>query len=750
MAARIERWTVDYGDGPRDALVPHAWRQDVPVAWEGPAIYRATLDLTGDAWLVFHGVSYAATVRANGRALGRHEGIWDAWSVPLAGLRGTVELEVEVMKNGGPTYPVRDVASGFLPFVFHTFGGIYQGVDLVYSATDPLAEPPPAPPTRVRVEGHKVFVDGRPFYARGYLSWGWYPETGHTNPPAGTVRRELRLARERGFNLVKFCLWVPPQCFLELLREEGLFAWIELPLWDPSPDPAAQERIAAELERIVRQYRRHDHVILWTAGCELSHTVGAAYRQSLVEMVRRETGCPLVKDNSGGAEMYGGDLREYGTFDDFHPYCDAEFYPPVLDEMLTGARARRPAYLGEFNDLDVHRDLPRLRQERPFWTSSDPALNDQGVRWQHVIAQIFGTPLARGLDPRHDELMEASRQKAFFVRKYVYEAVRARQEYAGTVLTGWRDTPITTSGIVDDRYEPRFSPEEMAPWHGPDALFLIPTRRLVWLPEGNRPNWLDPYNFEEGPLFWRIGGHSERGLRGRLAWRLRDGDRVAASGEGEPMEVPPLESHELGEAHAQAVPPGEYVLEAEFAGVRNEWPIWVVPSPRPPAGWRKHDPGQALYGYDLGDGENLLCTSMPPDWADRLRAGHRIVWLMRDAATRLAPFWRECIHRVDDKEFWDRLGLGLNWSRWLPVSGERRIEPAEFAALLPPGAAVAPVLTRIDTRTYRETPIALRVRLGAGRMLATTLGPEGGRGMAPQVRWSPAGRHVLAQLMRSV
>ena len=36
-------WTVDYGSGPRPVSLPHAWRQDVPVAWEGPTVATAML-----------------------------------------------------------------------------------------------------------------------------------------------------------------------------------------------------------------------------------------------------------------------------------------------------------------------------------------------------------------------------------------------------------------------------------------------------------------------------------------------------------------------------------------------------------------------------------------------------------------------------------------------------------------------------------------------------------------------------------
>lgn len=176
-AVLIEDWTIDYGDGvERPIVVPHAWRQDVPVSWEGPATYRATLPPSAQhqapntfPWLIFHGVSYACIVRVDGLEIGRHEGIWDAFAIPVGATpssQGIVDamgashmpIEVEVVKNGGSMYPVRDVASGFLPYVFHSFGGIYKPVELVWSDTDPLANPRSALPTSVAVDGSKILL----------------------------------------------------------------------------------------------------------------------------------------------------------------------------------------------------------------------------------------------------------------------------------------------------------------------------------------------------------------------------------------------------------------------------------------------------------------------------------------------------------------------------------------------------------------------------------------------------------------
>ncbi|HXH61064.1 MAG TPA: hypothetical protein VNI20_06865, partial [Fimbriimonadaceae bacterium] len=471
-------WTVDYGEGPQPVSLPHAWRQDVPVKWEGPAIYRTEIDVAhDDEWLVFEGVSFRAEVLFDGEPVAQHEGIWDAFSVPLRGHQGrNVNVEVRVTKNGGETFPVRRVLSGFLPYVFNTFGGIYGAVRVVRSQADPCEDLPPAPQSRVVADGTHLMVDGKPFFMRGVLSWGWYPELGHTNPTDDDVRQEVSTAKSLGFNTIKFCLWVPRHRFFEILEEEGMFAWLELPLWDP--DPSGLDKMEEELGRIVRQFRRHSCIVAWTVGCELSGSTPPEFRRRLVQMVKDETGCPLVKDNSGGAEMYGGDLREFGTFDDFHPYCDTHFYPPVLESLRPGAREQRPILLGEFCDFDVHRDLARLKQEAPYWASADPALNDQGVRWQYDLPRVLAE--SRWANCDNSALIASSKSKRGWVRSRVMEAVYATPEIAGFVVTGWRHTPVSTSGLVDDALQPVYGQSKVDRWNRDDVLFLVPYRRPPW------------------------------------------------------------------------------------------------------------------------------------------------------------------------------------------------------------------------------------------------------------------------------
>ncbi len=135
---------------------------------------------------------------------------------------------------------------------------------------------------------------------------------------------------------------------------------MELPLWLPG-EGVDLEAWEAEVKRIVGQYRHQHRIVAWTLGCELSGETPPEFRERMVGWIQAETGAALVKDNSGGAEMYGGDAREYGTFDDFHPYCDGPWFGSVLESLGRGGRGTRPILLGETCDCDTHRSLVALR-----------------------------------------------------------------------------------------------------------------------------------------------------------------------------------------------------------------------------------------------------------------------------------------------------------------------------------------------------------------------------------------------------
>lgn len=733
----IDRWTVDFGDGPEQCRVPHAWRQDLDVRSEGPVIYRVTLKLPSQpAHLVFHGVSYACSISIDGEEVFEHRGIWDAFEVPLERWQGqTVDLGVFVVKNGGPTYPVRETAAGFLPFVFHTFGGIFREVELVLdTARRPLE--PAAPASRVRVDGSEILVDGQPFELRGLLHWGWYPELGHPNPGEDTIRQEIRAVKRLGFNTIKFCLWLPPHRYLRALEDEGMFAWLELPLWDPAPDAAVQDRLAVELEVISRQYRCHSNAIVWTAGCELGSTVFADMRERLANMLRNVTGCPLVRDSSGGAEMYGGDLRESADFDDFHPYFELPQLPSLMAQFAPGPRVVRPILLGETADCDVHRNLGKLHDQLPYWASSSVELNDPGVRWTHPLPKIVAESRFVADHEASERLRASSESKAAFVRKYAIESIRSSVDGSGFVLTGIRDTPISTSGLFRDDGSCRVEFEEARRWNGDACIFLIPFRQPTWIRGGNRAGWAEPYCQFEGDLYFRVGLRSPIDSGNGWSWRLESttGD-VVASGHEPPASIRANRPGELGIISVRAVAPGNYALVVESGRSSNLWLITVVAQldASEGRGLTVVDPSRRFGPIEASGGDLVLASRLGPEELSRWEHGSNVIAFIDSDWIEPMPFWRESGFEWPSK--WDSDNL---WHLFLSITPDCAIRP-------PVPWAEEVLLNRIDVRSYSEHAIVTRaVRDAGGKLIVTTLRPEGGVGTnSPGIARNPAGVWLL-------
>lgn len=739
----VDDWTVDYGKGESPCRVPHVWGQEFDIRSEGPVVYRVDLPLPREpASLLFHGVSYQCLVRVDGRQAAERRGIWDAFVVDLSEFAGrSVRIEVEVRKNGGPSFPVRESASGFLPFVHGTFGGIFRDVELVLNSDDVILETGP-PTTRVSVEGGRILVDSRPFFMRGVLHWGWYPEVGSPNPDEATIRDEVRKLARLGFNCIKFCLWLPPHDYLRILDEAGLFAWIELPLWDPAPIERAQQAIFDELQRIVRQYRRHSNVVAWTAGCELGATVDADARRGLYRMIAELTGCPLVRDSSGGAEMYGGDLREFADFEDFHPYFELPELQFLLDQFHRSARPPRPILLGETADCDVHRDLSALRRTMPFWASTDPSINDQGSRWQHDLPPAVESSKFSSDEDASGRLLASSESKAAFVRKHSVEAFRAHGDLAGYVLTGIRDTPVSTSGIFRDDGSSRVELEEARTWNGDNCLFMIPVRRPSWVNGGNRAGYRDPFCHFAGDLFIRIGAAFLGATTSSLEWRLSHakGDIVSEGAES-PAAVLAARPSEVAQLRIADVPCGDYTLRCSFQNASNEWPITVLPRARQDSlkGWGCVDPEGRFGDLKLDGSVHWLAGRMTASVEQAWQEGANVLFFAKDEFTIPSPFWREAGYEFDGID-------PLPWHRYWSITPDRAFERDL------PWPNCKTLMNRVDLRNYRENPVIVRAKsCRGGTLVATTLRPEGGVGTcSPGVTQNPSGLELILELIGAI
>lgn len=140
------KWHLALADQEGVVEVPGVWeRQGFFLNAEGPAIYTRRQHIPAD-WngakimLRFGAVSYYVEVRVNGQLAGAHEGLWTRFEFDVSALIRPGEtnvFELRVIKPGdeGDTYPYREALVGFIPYVSLTFGGPWQGIELIAHTT---------------------------------------------------------------------------------------------------------------------------------------------------------------------------------------------------------------------------------------------------------------------------------------------------------------------------------------------------------------------------------------------------------------------------------------------------------------------------------------------------------------------------------------------------------------------------------------------------------------------------------------
>ncbi|HNS52920.1 MAG TPA: glycoside hydrolase [Anaerolineae bacterium] len=626
----------------------------------------------------------------------------------------------------------------------------------------------------LRAQGAKLLLNRQPLYARMALSWGWYAGSRCPNPGPAQVRDDLLRLRSMGYNGVKLCLWFPPSYYFDLADELGMLLWVELPMWLPQPGPGFYEQAAAEYARLVQEAAQHPSVVLYSLGCELNRDIDAGFLAGLAVQTNALAGDALVCDNSGSGEAYGGWLDGKSHFYDHHFYCDLQYLRPLLDAFAPGWRGSKPWLMGEFCDYDTLRDLPEVVRQAggspPWWMRGGERENPQGARWEMRVTGYEEALRRSGLSERWEELVQASLRQALLHRKVTLEAVRARPEVSGYVVTGEADTPVSTAGMWDDLGRSKFEAAEFRAFNDDVVLLVGWDRRRAWVAGGDRPAPGDPYACPAGAA---VRAHllcsSHGALRGRarLAWEVGPpgGVPLAAGGGAVRLRQSRVQEIGLAEFAAPVVErAGRLVLRARLrAGDReytNEWPLWVYPAdpwagvPRfwldDPAGVLGDGATQARGSIGVPGEGVRVCTAWTPEVDGWVRGGGRAILLQQKAGAPgplpvvECPFWREALVWAEPHPAWGGVVE--------PGSPGLQLWSAATDCALDASTALAkctPLLRRLDTRGLEVYEYAGVLEWGPGKLLVTTLRLHGGLGEQPAgLSGSPLGSALLAAWVR--
>jgi hypothetical protein len=628
-------------------------------------------------------------------------------------------------------------------------------------------------------EGTQLLFNEAPVCLRGALNWGWYPDRLCPAPDEATIRDEFRRVRELGFNLMKLCLYVPSPLYFEIADQEGMFLWLELPLWLPQITPRLEKQALIEYADIAAAVHHHPSIIVYSLGCELERNVSSAWLAQLNEVVRIRVSDVLVCDNSGSGEAYGS-RADLADFEDYHFYCDFQFLEPLIDHFHRDWRAERPLIFGEFCAADDYRDPQAIAAahggELPWWlTEQNPIHPLTKIAHTEQISRMQKVEV--GLDI--PALVRVSRQESLAVRKIVLEKVRARAKLGGYVVTGLRDTPIATSALFDDFNRSKYDPAVFRQSNADSVLVLGRERARQWSYDGDRPAPVEPYCFTAGqPMTLDvILAHAGQPLpAGVLVWQLRRADGTVVAGDTLPVAGPLPGGRPRRLARLDLAAPDtpdarmlhlDVVLQMPEQAIRNAWPVWVFPAVTAwPEGIGLLDPTGGLAGLDdLGTAAArldspaanpriLLTNVLTGDVVDYLHGGGSVVLFQQGDHPLPAvsgAFW-SAIKIIGDHPLMNALphggfvdmqfyGLATCWA----------IDTGRMAAVLPDLTDVRWLLRRLHPAQYTVADYLVEARVGSGHLFASTLRFWGGLGDQPaSLRFNPAARWLLLKLLEAL
>lgn len=162
------------------------------------------------------------------------------------------------------------------------------------------------------VRNGRFELNGKPLFIKAGFGEGQYPSTlGHPKNP-DIVRREIQLAKEAGFNLLRPWRMPPAPLTLDLADEMGMLIIGAPPIecmnqW-PALTPPLERRWTREMEQMILRDRNHPAIICWETGNEVVRRSLYLLRHKVSLAARRLFPTRLVIDESGGRSWsYGGD-----------------------------------------------------------------------------------------------------------------------------------------------------------------------------------------------------------------------------------------------------------------------------------------------------------------------------------------------------------------------------------------------------------------------------------------------------------
>lgn len=416
---------------------------------------------------------------------------------------------------------------------------------------------------KLEVRGKRFFLNGKPFFVRGFGDDYIYPDTLISPPDREEHLKHLRTARAAGFNYVRHHTHCEIPEFFDAADEAGILVQPELPYYHDIATEGAEWDPMRDIQELYRHRRRHVSFAAYSLGNE-GH-LGSPMDRELYQWAKRTDPDRIFQHQDGGCNTAdNADFftpNGYGLASSIMPW-----EPGTFDSLGV------PFIAHEYLNLGIKMD-PR---DAPKFTGAIPSPRTLEAYQESLGAA--GLPRAWG-----DACLNSAHTLQAYYQKRGLE--QARLDPACDGYSFWtivdvmvpQEGTFTGQGFLNAFWEQKrggLAPREFGRFNGPtvilakceadDAVAVAGDTRQL-------PLWLS--HFGSADL-----------RQARLSWRLIADGKSLVNGTLPPFDASTGEVKQVGVCEFTVpalVKPAHAKLEASIdgAGTANTWDFWLFPKP---------------------------------------------------------------------------------------------------------------------------------------------------------------------------
>ena len=320
--------------------------------------------------------------------------------------------------------------------------------------------------TKIETSGSKILFNNKAVKFNGILSWlgNWDPISPRIDEETFTF--QIRELKKYGFNTIKFCLVVPPDYLLDICDKEGIYVYIEYPIWNPVQTDAFFERAYSQMGRLIEMSKNHPCVVMSDFNCEMpSFSADMTDLMSWCVATGRniDSNRLFAANSSTGQQDINGEV----DFWTYHPYMNLLDFKNSAISIAAGRNAveTKPLVFGEYADYPAFADFDKIIEA-----------NGGEIPWNWEVvddpfrADIYLKNLGYS-DEQIKDIIAKSQDNSLVSKMWYVQETKKADDVAAYFITIIQDIGHSVAGFFDEAGDVKFD--------SADTTFLKETTLLM-------------------------------------------------------------------------------------------------------------------------------------------------------------------------------------------------------------------------------------------------------------------------------